>query len=53
MPNQTENLMSKKEVGVTHEKMGIWPQKQWKKEKMADDKPSYHLEWPKSTYFSP
>ena len=28
--NQVRNLLRGRKVGVTHEKMGIWPQKQWK-----------------------
>ena len=47
--NPMKNLISEKKVGVTHEKMGIWPQKWLKKGKIDDDVPSYYLEWTKTT----
>ena len=31
-------------MGVTNEKMGIWPQKWWNLSQKVDDKPSYYLE---------
>ena len=49
MPNWIRNLMSKTKIGVIYEKMGIWPQKWWKKGKIDDDELSYHLEWTKTT----
>ena len=43
MKNQIKNLISEKKVGVTHEKMGIWPQKWLKEGKIVNDESSnYH-----------
>ena len=42
MRNPIENKILGKKVGVTHEKMGIWPQKRLKMVKIVDDGLLYH-----------
>ena len=50
--NQVRKLIGGRKVGVTNEKMGIWPQKWWNLSQKVDDKPSYHLERWKTTKVS-
>ena len=52
MRNPTKNQIWEKKVGVTHKKMGIWPQKRLKMVKKVDDGPLYHQEWSKPTWVS-
>ena len=52
MGNPIKNQIWGKKVGVTHEKMGIWPQKMLKMVKKVDDGPLYHQEWSKPTWVS-
>ena len=47
--NQVRKLIGGRKVGVTHEKMGIWPQKWLKRGIAIDDAPSYYLEQLKTT----
>ena len=51
MRNPIKNQIWGKKVGVTHEKMGIWPQKRLKMVKKIDG-PLYYQEWSKPTWVS-
>ena len=50
--NPIRNVSGAKKVGVTNEKMGIWPHKRLKMVEIVDDGPLYHLEWSKTTWVS-
>ena len=45
-PNSITNLLKEKNVGVTHEKMGIWPQKPCFSEVLGIKCPFFHLQCP-------
>ena len=49
MTNPIKNLVSEKKVGVTYEKMGIWPLNGLKEGKIVDDESSNYHEWFKTT----
>ena len=42
--NHVRKLLKGRKVGVTHEKMGIWPLNRWNWAQIVDDEPLYHLE---------
>ena len=42
--NHVRKLFRGRKVGVTHEKMGIWPLNRWNWAQIVDDEPLYHLE---------